>query len=156
HFRLNDNGDFFVRQQARDSFVKIRDFVFGISVVETEHRRAVLDLRKRLERFSADALSWRIGREETRKLRFEINKLLVEPVVLAVADDKSGVLVIQPVVLADFLSQLRDVFLGFGSVHRSFHETNTRNFGNDRRRHSERSREWSGQGSRDMDGKAGG
>ena len=99
-------------------FVKIRHFVFGIGVVETKHRRAVLDLRKRLERFSADALSWRIGREEIRKLRFEINKLLVEPVVLAVADDRCGVLVIQPVVLADFLSQLRDVFLGFGSVHR--------------------------------------
>jgi hypothetical protein len=59
-----------------------------------ERRRAVVDLRKRLERFSADALSWRIGREEIRKLRFEINKLLVEPVVLAVADDGRGVLVI--------------------------------------------------------------
>src|SRR4029077_12263846 len=78
----------------------------------------MLDLRKRLERFSADALRWRIGRDEIRKLRFEINKLLVEPVILAVADDGRGVLVIQSVVLADFLSQLRDVFLGFGSVHR--------------------------------------
>ena len=65
----------------------------------------MLDLRKRLERFSTDTLSWRIGRGEIRKLRFEINKLLVEPVVLAVADDRRGVLVIQPVVLADLLSQ---------------------------------------------------
>ena len=118
HFGLNDDWDFFVRQKARDSFVKIHHLFFGIGVVEAEHRRAVLDLRKRLERFSADALSWRIGREEIRKLRFEINKLLVEPVVLAIADDRRGVLVIQPVVLADFFSQLRDVFLGFGSVHR--------------------------------------
>jgi hypothetical protein len=78
----------------------------------------VLDLRKRFQRFSANALSWRIRREEIRKLRFEINKLLVEPVVVAVADDRRGVLVIEPVMLADFLSQLRDVLLGFGSVHR--------------------------------------
>jgi hypothetical protein len=38
----------------------------------------VLDLRERFQRFSADVLSWRIGREEIRKLRFEINKLLVQ------------------------------------------------------------------------------
>ena len=74
----------------------------------------MLDLCKRFQRFSADVLSWRIGREEIRKLHFEFNKLLVEPVILAVADDRRGVLVIQPVVLADFLSQLRDFFLGFG------------------------------------------
>jgi hypothetical protein len=90
----------------------------------------VLDLRKRLERFSAHALSWRIGREEIRKLCFEINKLLVEPVVLAIADDGCSVLVIQLVVLANFLSQLRHVFLGFGSIHRSFHDTSARNLGN--------------------------
>ena len=64
----------------------------------------MLDLRKRLKRLSTYALGGRIGREEIRKLRFEIDKLLVEPVVLAVADDGRGVLVIQPVVLADFLS----------------------------------------------------
>jgi hypothetical protein len=63
-------------------------------------------------------------------LAFEINKILVKPVVFAVADNGRGILVIQLIVLADFLSQLRDVFLGFGSVHRSFHDTNTRNFGN--------------------------
>src|SRR5262249_7283463 len=48
----------------------------------------------------------------------EINKLLIDPVVLAVADDRRCVLVIQSVVLANFLSQLRDDFLGFGSIHR--------------------------------------
>src|SRR5881227_4388635 len=71
--------NFFVRQQARDSFVKIHHLFFGIGVVEAKHRRAMLDLRKRLERFSADVLRRRIGREEIRKLRFEINQLPVEP-----------------------------------------------------------------------------
>src|SRR4051794_27875006 len=77
----------------------------------------MLDLRKRLERLSADALSWRIGREQIRKLRFEVNKLLVEPVVLAISNDRRGVLIIQPVVPADFLPQLHDVFLGFDAIH---------------------------------------
>ena len=78
----------------------------------------MLYLRELLEWLPADTPGWRIGGEEIRKPRFEINKLLVEPVVLAVADNGRGVLVIQPVVLADFLSQLHDVFLGFSSVHR--------------------------------------
>ena len=37
----------------------------------------MLDLRKRLKRFSADVLRWRIGRKEIGKLRFEITKILV-------------------------------------------------------------------------------
>ena len=78
----------------------------------------MLDLCKRFQRFSADVLSWRIGREEIRKLRFKINEVFVKPVVFPVADDGRRILVIQPVVLADFLSQLRDGFLGFGSLHR--------------------------------------
>jgi hypothetical protein len=32
--------------------------------------------------------------------------------------------------LADLLSQLRDAFLGFGSLHRSFHDTTAQNLGN--------------------------
>src|SRR5262249_31083222 len=109
-----------VRQETRDPFVKIRHLVFGIRVVETEHWRSVLDLCERLQRLSTDALRWRIGGKEIRKLPFEVNKIFIGPVVIAVADDRRGVLVIQPVVFADFVSQLPDVFLGFSSVHSIF------------------------------------
>src|SRR5881227_1043467 len=50
---------------------KIHHLFFGIGVVEAKHRRAMLDLRKRFQRFSADVLSWRIRREEIEKLLFE-------------------------------------------------------------------------------------
>ena len=71
------------------------------------------DLRKRLERLSADALRGRIGCEKIGKLSFQIGKFLVEAVVFAVANDRRGVLVVKPVMLADFLSQFSDFFGGF-------------------------------------------
>ena len=129
-FRLDHHRNFLVRQQTSDSFVKIRDLFFGIGIIEAKHRRAVLDLRKCFKRLSTYALRWRIGREEVGKLRFVINELLVEPVVLAVTDDGRGILVIQPVVLANFLSQLSDVFLGFDSIHRVEYDTTVRKLGN--------------------------
>ena len=71
------------------------------------------DLRKRLERLSADALRGRIGCEKIGKLSFQIGKFLVEAVVFAVANDRRDVLVVKPVMLADFLSQFSGFFGGF-------------------------------------------
>ncbi len=48
HFRFDHDGNLFVGQKFRDSFVKIGDLVFGISVVETKHRNAMLNLGKGL------------------------------------------------------------------------------------------------------------
>jgi len=77
----------------------------------------VLDLGKRLEWFSADALRGRIGCDKIGKLGFQIGKFLVEAVVFAVADDRRGVLVVKLVMLPDFLSQVGNFFGGFLSVH---------------------------------------
>ena len=68
----------------------------------------MLNLRESLERFAADALGWRIGRDEVGKFRFKIDQLLVKPVIFAVADGWRGFLVITPVVFADHPPQLGD------------------------------------------------
>ncbi len=69
HFWLDHHRNSVVRQQAGYSFIKIRHFLFGISVVEAKHWRDVLDLRECFERFAAHALGGRIRRDEIRKLR---------------------------------------------------------------------------------------
>ena len=108
HFWLDHHRDFFVRQQALDPGVKIFHFLFRVGVVEAEHRDEMRHLLKRFKRFSADTLSGRIRRDQIGKLRLQIDEFLVEAVVFAVADDWRSFFVVEPVVLADFVSQLLD------------------------------------------------
>ena len=75
------------------------------------------DLLERLERFSTDALGGRFWRDELWELRLQIDQLLVQPVVFAVADYRGGFFVVEPIVLADFSSQLLDLLRGFVLVH---------------------------------------
>src|SRR4029450_7015874 len=89
--------NFLVRQETRDPLVEIGDLIFGISVVETKHRNSMRDLSKCLERRAADALCRRVGRDQVRKFRFKIDKFFVKPVVVAIADYRGGLLVIEPV-----------------------------------------------------------
>ena len=56
-FRLDHNWNFFVRQKPRNPLVEIRDFLLRVSIVEAEHRHPMLDLRKSLKGFAADALA---------------------------------------------------------------------------------------------------
>ena len=68
----------------------------------------MLDLRKRLERLSTDALSWRIGREEIGVARFERLELLVQRIVVCIRNLGRIVDVILPVVFFDLAAELRD------------------------------------------------
>src|SRR4029077_4440896 len=73
---------------------------------ETEHWDQMRNLLERFKRFSADSLSGRIRRNQIGKLRLEIDEFFVEAVVFAVANDRRSLFVVEPVVLANFLSQL--------------------------------------------------
>src|SRR5437867_9702929 len=116
HFGLDHNRNLLVWQEPGDSRVEISHLFFGISIAEAQHRRAVLDLRERFERFSTNALGGRIWRDEIWELRLQIDQLLVEPVVFAVADYRRGFLVVEPVVFADFFPQLLDTLRGLRLV----------------------------------------
>ncbi len=86
------------------------------------------DLLECLQRFSADALGGRILRDKIWKLPLQIDQLLVKPIVVSVANDRGGFLVVETVVLADFTSQLRDTFRGLLLLHwHIIHDTSTRN-----------------------------
>ena len=63
-------------------------------------------LFERFERLSTDTLSGRLGRDEIGKLRLEIDEFFIEAVVFAVANDWRSFFIIEPVMLADFVSQL--------------------------------------------------
>src|SRR5262249_53910115 len=117
YFRFDHNRDFFVWQEAGDPFVKIGHFRFGISIVETEHWRAVLDFGESLKRLAADALRGRIRGNQIGKLRFKIDKLLVKPVIFMIADDGSSFLVVEPVMLPDSSAQLLNALYGFLLFH---------------------------------------
>src|SRR5262249_1261876 len=108
HLGFDYNWDFLVRQQSRDSRTKIRDLLFGVSVVEAKHRHSMRNLGERFQRLSAHVLRRRIWSNEVWELRFKIDKLAVQPVVLAVADYRCGLLVIEAIVLPDVLLQLCD------------------------------------------------
>ena len=108
HLWLNHDRDCFIRQEARDARVKVGDFFFGVSVVQAEHRQAVLDLGESLERPATHALGRRIGRDQRWDPRFKVDELFVETVVFLVADRGSRLFVITAVVLFDLAPQLFD------------------------------------------------
>ena len=117
HLWFDYHRDFFVRQKPLNARVEILHFFFRVSVVEAKHRNEVRDLLERLERFPADPLGGRIWRDEIRELRLQIDQLFVEAIIVPVADYRGGFFVIEPIVFADFISQLLDSLRGFLLVH---------------------------------------
>ena len=65
-----------------------------------------------LQRLAADALGRGIGRDEVGKLLFQVQQLVVKPVIFAVADGRLRQHVIGVVVPADFLDELGVAFFG--------------------------------------------
>src|SRR2546423_15492181 len=100
----------------------------------------MLDLRESLQRLSTDTLCRRIWSNELGELRFEIDEFFVKPVVFAIANDWCSFLVIKPVVLADFLAQLRNPFHRLFLFHRYRASYERARAGQRRHCHSERSR----------------
>ena len=66
----------------------------------------MLDLSESFQWLAAHTLSRRIGGNEIGELRLQIDQLLVQAVVFAVADYRRGFLVIEAVVLANLVPQL--------------------------------------------------
>src|SRR4029077_5636820 len=77
-----------------------------VSVIEAEHRDEMRDLLEGLERCSAHTLSGRTQRNKIGELRLQSDQFLVKPVVLAIANYRRSFVVIEAVVLPDFVSQL--------------------------------------------------
>jgi hypothetical protein len=73
----------------------------------------VLDGFEAFDRLAADALCWGIGGGKFRVLFFEIDQLLHHLVELAIGDF-GGALVIEIVVVLEFLAELVDSLLGSG------------------------------------------
>jgi hypothetical protein len=108
--------DFFIRQEAGNAAIECGDVLFRIGIIEAQHRRPVTDLREGFQRSAANALSGGIRRGEIRIARLDVCQLLVEAVIIPIANRRCRVLVIPAVVFEDFSSQLRDSFLGVRGV----------------------------------------
>ena len=117
HFGLDDPIEFFVRQDALNAIYKFAQFLLRIGVVEAQHRFEMLDRFESLKRLAADALRWRIGRDEIGKLFFQIEKLTIETVIVLVGDGRLGEDIVGMVVLADFVDQLSVARFGFVERH---------------------------------------
>src|SRR6516162_2027599 len=72
---------------------------------------------KFLERFTAYALAGRIRRNQFWKSLFQIDKLMIKAVVLAVGYIWPGFDVVRVIVAANFSNQLRMAFLGIRLSH---------------------------------------
>ena len=58
NLRFDDHRNLTPGQDLLDASVKLRDLVFGIGVVQTEHRDAVANLREFVQWRAADAPGW--------------------------------------------------------------------------------------------------
>ena len=118
-FRLDDIGKLFPRQLPGDHRRKIGELAFAVGLVERLHGRLVSDLRKTFERRAGDSLRRRGGIEKLRITLLQPQELVVEKIVIAVADNRSRLHVIQTVVPVDFPAQKFNARF-YGSVHRFF------------------------------------
>ena len=117
HFWFDNDGNFFVRQETRDACVEVGDLFFGVSVVETQHRHAMRHLREGFQRCFAHPLRRRIRRKQFRKARFQIDKLRVKPVILAVADRGRSLFIVAAIMLFDLAPQLRGALCRLRLIH---------------------------------------
>ena len=92
-------------------FVERLQLVIVVCVVETEHRREVLNGLEAGYGPSCDALRRRIGGDEVRVIRFELLELVKQAVELFVGDFGVAEDVIPLLVMADCVSQLANAFL---------------------------------------------
>ena len=92
-------------QALPDPLVERAQLVDVVCVVEAEHRRPVGDGRKALDRLPADALGWRIGRQQVGVRLFECAQLAHERVELGIRDLRGVAIVVQRLVMADLIAE---------------------------------------------------
>ena len=90
--------------------MELAEFVFGVGIVEAEHRRQVARRFEAFQRPAAHALRRRAGIGELGMGGFELTKLAHEPVELRIGDHRRVVNVIPFFVVADLLAQSLDAF----------------------------------------------
>ena len=81
-------------------------------IVDAEHGDGVFDLGKAFEGLRADALGGGVGIGQLRVLFFEILEFAEELVVIAVADFRLSLRIVEPVVVVDEPTQFRDARFG--------------------------------------------
>ena len=80
---------------APDSLVEAAQFLLGEDVSEREHRPVVHDFTEGARGLGANALRWRVGRNQVRKSGLHRHQLAHELVVFRVGDLRRVVLVVQ-------------------------------------------------------------
>src|SRR5262249_37842420 len=85
-FHLSHICEFVAIQQPADSLVECAELLFVERIGEAEHGRVMVDLVESLERFAADALSWRIGRGKFGMGLLDFEQLAEHAVVFRVGD----------------------------------------------------------------------
>src|SRR5690349_16028336 len=80
---------------------------------------------KLFERRSAHPLRWRIRRRQLRMLLLDVEQLMIEPVVIAIADGRLREHVISVIVPADFIGEFGVTFPGLVGGHSETFSLNT-------------------------------
>ncbi len=91
-----------------DALVERLQLVVAVGVVETEHRRDVLDRREAFNGTTGHTLGRRVGRDEIRMLGLETFQLVEQAVELFVGDVGVAVDVVALFVVADQVAELVD------------------------------------------------
>ena len=89
---------------SADPFVEGSQLVFVVGVIETEHRRDVLDCRKTLGRTPGHALRRRIWRDEIGVLGFQSLEFVQQPIELLVGNIRRVVNVVPLFVIPDLVA----------------------------------------------------
>ena len=109
---LRGVGDLALADLAEDALLELAQLLFGVGVVEAQHRHPVLEARKLARRLLAHALGGAGGRHQLGELGLELAQLALERVVLLVGDHRLREHVIQLLVSPDLLAQPGDPLRG--------------------------------------------
>ena len=97
--------DFLLPTQVMDTAFPIAQLVFAIGVVEREHGGGMPDLQEAFARFSAYALTGRVGGYQIRVLSFQLDKLVHQLIEFCVGNLRIIEYVIAVLVMTDLLTQ---------------------------------------------------
>ena len=132
--RLADVGEALAGQHPADARLELAQIVGAGGVVEREHRDAVLDRLKGLDRRPRHPLGRAVGGDQVGELRLQGLELPHERVVLRVRDLGTRLDVVEVVVVVNALAQLSDPLRGIGRRHAAQHSTGPRRLGARRER----------------------
>ena len=108
-FEFSDVTEIFAWEFAADAGFELPEFVFGVGVVQAEHRDVVDNGGKGFTQVGADALGGGIGADEVGVFGFEVDEFPEEPIEVLVRDDGGAQDIVPVVVFVEFPDESVDV-----------------------------------------------